>query len=70
LRTPASVITITDKEYTADQFLPDSFRHEIMAQKYIYPENWKIEEAMPMGNFELPADLKPGDIQYSLERVW
>jgi hypothetical protein len=62
LRTPASVITITDKAYTADQFLPDSFRHEIMAPIDMYPEDWKIEETMPMGDFELP-DLKPGDIQ-------
>jgi hypothetical protein len=63
LRTPTSVITITDKEYTADQFLPDSFRHEITVPEDMYPENWKIvEHAMPMGDFELP-DLKPGEIQ-------
>jgi hypothetical protein len=62
LRTPASVITITDKAYTADQFLPGSFRHEIMAPKDMYPDDWKSEETMPMCDFELP-DLKPGDIQ-------
>jgi hypothetical protein len=62
LRTPEQVITVVDKEYTADQFLENSFRHEIGVSDDMYPEEWLWIESEPMGDF-LNPDLKPGQLK-------
>jgi hypothetical protein len=62
LRTPARAITLVDKEYTTDQHLKTSFRHEIGVPEDLYPEDWMWEDPEPMGDFEL-SEMKPGQIE-------
>ena len=62
LRTPEKVITLVDKEYSSDQQLANSFRHEIGTPEDMYPENWMMHDPEPMGDFALPK-LKPGQVE-------
>jgi hypothetical protein len=49
------------REYTSDEHLKTSFRHEIGTLNDIYPDDWMIKDPLPMGDFLLP-ELKPGQI--------
>jgi hypothetical protein len=51
LQVPESAITLVDKEYTSDQFLPTAFRHEIGIPNSLYPKNWRMQDRKPMGDF-------------------
>ena len=42
---PEEMVTIVDREYTADTFWPGTFRHEIGIPNNMYPKAWTTEPA-------------------------
>jgi hypothetical protein len=59
---PSRAITLVDKEYTSDQHLENSFRHEIDAPAGLFPDTWMVAAAGSPGDFII-ADLQPGEIK-------
>lgn len=61
-RLPAYAVTIVDKPYSSDVFLPNSFRHEIVLPDGFYPQNWMMSDLKPKGDF-VPTHLAPNEIE-------
>ena len=59
---PSRATALVDKEYTSDQHLENSFRHEIDTPAGLYPDTWMVATAGTQGDFII-EDLQPGEIK-------
>jgi len=58
---PASAISLADRPYTSDMFLPGAFRHEIGIPQDLFPPNWDVKDRRSNGDF-IPTPLRPGEL--------
>jgi hypothetical protein len=64
---PQEAVFLVDKEYTSDEHLPNSFRHEIGVPDDMYPDQWKVanqKDPTPLGDFVRPPRLQPGELSH------
>ena len=59
---PSRAINLVDRQYSSDQHMVASFRHEIQVPGNLFPSKWMWAEDEPEGSFLL-EEMKPGDIR-------
>lgn len=47
LEIPSEAVTLVDRSFSRDQYIPNAFRHYIQLSDDLYPELWRVDRSVP-----------------------